>query len=152
MVLEDIEIAAANRLKAIKEQTRQQLVLALANKKVFSMKIDIKVTSVHSNANKQAPTILIPVNCTDEHSKVLVLDLGRLSIETAPTSHNLRDIAEEDFYDEYKLNMTDITAIITSNNIKNREIQRESYLVEQFSIILNMKLRKVDSETLTNVM
>ena len=71
----------------------------------------------------------------------LILDLGRLSIESSPRSHNLRDIGEVDFYDEYKLFLSDITAQIT-----------DSYLVEKFSINLNMKLRKVDSETLTNVM
>lgn len=46
MVLEDIEIAAANRLKLLKEQTQQQLVLAISNKKVFALKIDIKVTVI----------------------------------------------------------------------------------------------------------
>lgn len=67
----------------------------------------------------------------------MILDLGRLCIESSP---NLRDDVVE-FYDEYKLFLSDITAQIT-----------DSFLVEKFSIILNMKLRKIDSETLTNVM
>ena len=136
MVLEDIEIAAATRLKSLKDQTRQKLTLALANKKSLELKIDVK-----------APTIIIPVSCIEENSKILVVDLGTLVLKSSPKPRikdsTIKDLDEDNFYDDFALQLTDITALITSNSEQWQKIDVEISLrflyffvsLSEFSIV-----------------
>jgi hypothetical protein len=83
------------------------------------------------------------------NSQLLVLDLGHLLLKSKPS-------AKEDFYDHFNLELSNLKGILAANsdNWRSPEVQKERNLtlLENFSIILNMDLCKVDSENYTKVM
>jgi hypothetical protein len=138
------------RLQALKEQTTQQLALAIASHKNIYLRVSIK-----------APTIVIPLNCTEQTTEVLVVDLGTLYVESNPkpkvdSKNSVLDLKEEDFYDEYKLNLTELNALVATNtdNWRDPQVQitKNMHLVEQFNINFIMKISKLQTDSLTRVM
>ena len=57
--LEDMNVEVAARLQMLKEQTQDQLLLALANQKSFGFKIDIKVFAMTPWVN----VVCLSYNC-----------------------------------------------------------------------------------------
>ena len=73
--MEEFNVRAYTRLKEIRQHTEDQLIQAMADRKIFDIQVHLS-----------APNIMIPKDFTNKNSPVLVLILGTLSI-----SSDLRD-------------------------------------------------------------
>eukprot|EP01117_Protostelium_nocturnum_P009173 TRINITY_DN3284_c0_g1_i3.p1 TRINITY_DN3284_c0_g1~~TRINITY_DN3284_c0_g1_i3.p1 ORF type:complete len:3093 (+),score=888.87 TRINITY_DN3284_c0_g1_i3:80-9358(+) len=147
VALQDMEIVLAERLEKIKKQTREQLLLALQEKKSVDLRVKIK-----------APTIIIPEDCVSASTEVIILDLGNLEMRSDESNRKKRDLntsANEDFYDKFAIKMTELNAMIASSteNWRSPTIQKELqlHLLEHFNIDITLKKRKIEDESLTKI-
>lgn len=127
-----IETKAMQQLSFIQKQAQTQLKLALESKMIVDAKILI-----------DAPSFIIPENCSEENTSIFVLDLGQLEIksdiEVEERLNRIKDqnAKEIDFYDNYKLRMSDIQMIIanyldwkngdTKGRIQNQLLEKVSF-------------------------
>jgi hypothetical protein len=75
---------------------------------------------LESAYNIKAPTIIIPENCVDPNCNLLILDLGTLVIESVQKTKKTKD---KDFYDEFRLNMTELKALMSPSSEKWRSVE-----------------------------
>lgn len=131
-----IQEAAIRQFMSWTDMAQKQLQIALAARKSIQLKIDV-----------DAPSVLIPEDCNNEESPLMVLDLGRLSIHSATDLERRKQhlkankLVESDFYDLYKLSLSNVQVLLTTNKTqwRSRVIQtnQDLHLVKQFTVGLN---------------
>ena len=67
----EFNVRAYTRLQEIRQQTEDQLIQAMADRKVFDVQVHLS-----------APNVMVPKDFTDEHTPTLVLVLGTLSVSS----------------------------------------------------------------------
>eukprot|EP01116_Phalansterium_solitarium_P019875 TRINITY_DN5713_c0_g1_i3.p1 TRINITY_DN5713_c0_g1~~TRINITY_DN5713_c0_g1_i3.p1 ORF type:complete len:1111 (+),score=481.11 TRINITY_DN5713_c0_g1_i3:113-3445(+) len=146
--LQQLEVAAAARLNALKERTQERLRLLLLEQARLDLQINI-----------HAPSIIVPEDCRAQQSHVLLLDLGVLSFRSvprdpmplvAPPSGSDEDQAE--FYDEYRLEMRELKALLTRQRDHLADSSHpSSQLVPAFNISLTVQTARLSYDKLTRL-
>ena len=92
--MEELNVKAYTRLREIRQQTEDQLIQAMADRKIFDVQVHLS-----------APNLMIPKNFEDENTSTLLLVLGTLSI-----SSDLRGKRKR------KKNVNNLTSVTNNNN------------------------------------
>ncbi|KAL0477092.1 vacuolar protein sorting protein VPS13 [Acrasis kona] len=128
--LKVLEEVARKQIQSSVQQAASQLRLALEEKKVFDIKVEIV-----------APTFIIPEDFT-RIGDILMLDLGRFQlrsdIDKEQRSKRIKSqsIAEDDYYDKFKLDISNIRVIHTNHH----ELVSEHSTFDDGQILENMKI------------
>ena len=112
--LQDIEVQRAATLRKLREQTTEQLKIALDEAKIFDIDLDM-----------QSPRILIPEDSTNENAPILVFDVGRLMFFSNSDASNspANDITPSPkFYDYFLLTLSNTKAQLTTWNDINSNV------------------------------
>ncbi|KAF2076434.1 hypothetical protein CYY_002237 [Polysphondylium violaceum] len=168
-VYEDLEKMAQDTISSIKTQTKDKLLLAISNQTKISMMLEL-----------DAPIIIIPESITDPNTNMLVLDLGKLSINHSPLSSKLlventisssdkpesteskdkeplndNNITWEEFYDEYSFKLTNTQVLLAK---KQWDWRSESLIkkyrmniANPFNANFSLKISKLSNQFLTSL-
>ena len=141
-VFDELEMSAINALSNFRERTEAKLEVALRTHAAVSMDIDVR-----------APVVIFPQDELDEASRLMVIDLGRLTVKDrvirkmkrdgkkGPTPATAADPSMR-FYDEYEVRLSSVQVIMAtaSQNWRSRKMQRrlDLHLVERFALTVGL--------------
>mmetsp|Transcript_1298 Transcript_1298/g.4447 ORF Transcript_1298/g.4447 Transcript_1298/m.4447 type:complete len:3393 (-) Transcript_1298:60-10238(-) len=138
--LQSLRNAALSRFDTVKNQARAQLVMALQSKKVIDLNILL-----------EAPTILFPQDSSSPLTAIVLVDLGRFSVQShtdkQERQHRLQrgeKPKEDDFYDRFFLDMQDFQIVLTDlpqwqRSLSLNQLKDYNPLVERVSLGLVLK-------------
>ena len=135
--MEKFNVKAYTRLQEIRQQTEDQLVQAMADRKIFDVQVHLS-----------APNIMIPKNFEDEYTETLLLVLGTLSISSdlrgkkKRKSDNNNETDENDEFSDIEDNNIDMEGFEDLVSMAQKSISESasgknfSYLYDKFYLSL----------------
>ena len=177
--MEEFNVRAYTRLQEIRQQTEDQLMQAMTDRKIFDVQVHLS-----------APNLMIPKDFENKNTDTLVLVLGTLSIssdlrgkrnkkslelgngeeatemddiatmegfeELVMASKSSIDDSGKDFsylYDKYYLSLTSLEAGVTSRTIgiTNLQFLPDENLIEKFDVNLYLEICNIESFELPKV-
>jgi len=127
--LQDLAFLASNQLDELTKKARERLKYALEQRKIVQLDLDLK-----------APTIIIPESFDKEKSPAVIVDLGRILVQSDPTTWQMEteykegmNISEDYFYDTFELKLMEMHALLTDST-KNWRTMVESVKTRKGSI------------------
>jgi hypothetical protein len=138
MALHNIQLQLLAKLKALREQTQQQLVAAVESKKIMGV-----------SANIRAPTLILPANCQEENTEMLIVDLGQIALSSFNQD---RKDEELDPYDDFILKLGEFKAFLTDNKPGWRSAEETKLnLIEGFDLVINLHQAKIEAANITKI-
>jgi len=149
--LQDLAFLASNQLDELTKKARERLKYALEQRKIVQLDLDLK-----------APTIIIPESFDKEKSPAVIVDLGRILVQSDPTTWQMEteykegmNISEDYFYDTFELKLMEMHALLTDSTKNWRTMKAsklaKAQLIDRFDVRLTLKLCNVPTPHLPKV-
>lgn len=129
--LQFVQQAAKRGLDSIQQQALTQLRVALEDKKLLDVSVQIR-----------APRFIIPKDCNDEMSEIVVIDFGKFHIksdidkEARKKRIKEQAVEEKDFYDRYNFELKDVKVLIVPDQgaMADKELMTQNPLLHNVTV------------------